>query len=259
VNAGADDFAGRRFLVTGATGGIGRRVCASIGQRGGEVLVVARDSARLEEIDQQVNHFLPTSPRRVYVLDFGDTVSTQAAAAVIEQMSEPLDGIVLIVPSVPKSEDFQPRDDDWRAALDLCFVNPMSILRAGLANIREGGRVVIVSGIASVEVFPELPFSNVVRTAWLAESKRLSFGLGPRRVRINTLSLGGTLTDQFVRRLSKRSVGDVPARESPESIPLGEFGDPDDAAYVVLCLLSRFSNHITGTNVVFDGGLTRNY
>jgi len=256
--ADADGFAGRRFLVTGATGGIGRRVCVSIGRRGGEVLLVARDISRLEEVDREANG-ASVRRKRVFALDFGNLSSTRAAAAAIEETSGALDGIVLIIPSVPKSAQLLPDDDDWRAALELCFFNPLSILRAGLASTADGGRVVIVSGIASVEVFPELPFSNVVRTAWLAEGKRLSFALGPRRICVNTLSLGGTLTEQFVARNARRTAGDIPHRETPDQIPLGEFGDPDDAAYVVTSLLSRFSNHITGTNVLFDGGFTRAY
>ncbi len=253
-----DDFGGQRILVTGATGGLGRRVCGLIGQGGGELLLAARNITALSQLDGAVNRGAADSPR-VYVVDFANAASTRTASTAVAHTSGPLDAIVLIIPSVPKSNDILPESDEWRSALDVCFVNPLSLLRAGLANVRDGGRVVIVSGIASVEVFPELPFSNVIRMAWLAESKTLSFGLGPRRVRINTLSLGGTLTEQFGVRIAQRRAGDVAHRESPETIPLGEYGDPDDAAYVVVSLLSRFTNHITGTNIVSDGGLTRCY
>jgi 3-oxoacyl-[acyl-carrier protein] reductase len=242
----------------GATGGIGRRVCRLIGERRGEVVVVGRDAAALARIDEEVNESVAGCTRR-FVADFASIASTRACASAIEHSECPLDGAVVIVPSVPKSPDDLPGDDDWRAALDLCFVNPLAVLRSGLRNVIEGGRVVIVSGIASVEVFPELPFSNVVRLAWLAENKRLSFVLASSGIRVNTVSLGGTVTERFAARLANRSAHDVPSRESPENIPLREYGDPDDAAYVVVSLLSRLSNHITGANIVFDGGLTRSY
>ncbi|TMC02778.1 MAG: SDR family oxidoreductase [Chloroflexi bacterium] len=95
--------------------------------------------------------------------------------------------------------------------------------------------------------------------SWLAECKRLSFVLGSRGIRINTVSLGATLTERFVRRLENRVEEDVPARETPETIPLGEYGDPDDAAHVIVTLLGRFANHLTGGNIIFDGGITRAY
>jgi 3-oxoacyl-[acyl-carrier protein] reductase len=245
-------------VVTGATGGIGSRVCASIGAHGGEVRLVGRNAEKLARLDSQVNGRTTESPR-ILIADFASLDSTRTCAATLEQLGEPLDGAVMIVPSVPKSGAQLPADHEWRAALDLCFVNPLTVLRSAILNVTDGGRIVIVSGIATKEVFPSLPFSNVIRLAWLAEAKRLSFILGTRSIRVNTVSLGATLTEQLRTRLQNRREQDVPRRESPETIPLGEYGDPDDAAYVVVSLLSAFSNHITGANIPFDGGGTRSY
>jgi 3-oxoacyl-[acyl-carrier protein] reductase len=164
--------------------------------------------------------------------------------------------MVLICPSVPKSDEVIPADERWRHALDLCFLNPLSLMRAALDWMTADARIVIVSGIASRQVFPSLPITNVVRLAWLAEAKSLAARLGARGVRVNTLSLGGTLTERFA---AERAAADVPPEDTPENIPLGEYGDPDDAAFVAVSLLSRFANHITGQNLVFDGGLTRTY
>jgi 3-oxoacyl-[acyl-carrier protein] reductase len=256
--AEAEELAGKRFLVTGATGGIGSRVCALIGGRGGQVHLLSRNAEKLSLLDSQVNGPI-TDTSRVCVVDFASPDSTRACAAILEQLEEPLDGAVIIVPSAPKSRDRLPTDHEWRAALDLCFVNPLTVLRSVVPSIAHGGRIVIVSGIATKEVFPSLPFSNVIRLAWLAEAKRLSFVLGDRRIRVNTVSLGATLTEQLRRRLDDRREHDVPDRESLETIPLGEYGHPEDAAHVVVSLLSTFSNHITGVNIPFDGGLTRGY
>jgi 3-oxoacyl-[acyl-carrier protein] reductase len=131
----------------------------------------------------------------------------------------------------------------------MCFVNPPSLLRAALEGVEIEGRLVIVSGIASRQAFASLPLANMIRMAWLAEAKHLSQRLGQRRIRVNTLSLGGTLTEQFARRLENRGSADVPPEDPPEQIAIGEYGDPDDAAYVVVSLLSRLSNHITGINL----------
>lgn len=251
-------FEGKRILVTGATGGLGSRVCSIVGQSGGEAIVVARDRHSAADLEERVNG-RPADYPRVFPVDFSNTERTRACATALEQSNLPFDGLVLIPPGVPKSEEVWPSDTAWRAALDLCFINPLCLLTAASKNLIDGGRIVVVSGIATVEVFPSLPFTNVVRLAWLAECKRLSFALGPRRIRVNTVSLGGTLTEQFAARLARRLPHDIPERDSPESIPLGEFGDPDDAAYVVALLLSRLANHVTGTNVVFDGGLSRGY
>ena len=109
-----------------------------------------------------------------------------------------------------------------------------------------------------MQVLPSLGVSNVIRAAWLAQAKLLSFALGDRRIRVNTVSLGGTLTDRFIESLAKGSQPG-PLDDQPEVIPLGEYGEPSQAAYVIETLLGEFVAHMTGANIVWDGGLSRHY
>ena len=53
--------------------------------------------------------------------------------------------------------------------------------------------------------------------------------------------------------MARRKKGDIPQDDSPETIPLGEYGDPDDAAFVVASLLKRLAAHITGDNIRSTG------
>jgi NAD(P)-dependent dehydrogenase (short-subunit alcohol dehydrogenase family) len=39
-------------------------------------------------------------------------------------------------------------------------------------------------------------------------------------------------------------------------VPLGELGEPDDIANAVLYLASEEAKHVTGTQLVVDGGMT---
>ncbi len=252
------EFINKTILVTGATGGIGRRVSRLIRAGAGEVLLVGRNAQALLALDADLDQ-TRSSGAPTLTVDFAVADDVTRAGEALREAGSPLHGLVLICPRFPKSEAIIPAASEWREALDLCFVNPLSLLRAALDNMVADGRIVIVSGIASLQVFPSLPITNVVRMAWLAEGKYLATRLGERRIRVNTVSLGGTLTEQFTARLGSRVPTDVPPEESPDTIPLGEYGDPDDAADVVVSLLSRFTNHITGSNVVFDGGFTRAY
>ena len=43
-----------------------------------------------------------------------------------------------------------------------------------------------------------------------------------------------------------------------EKIPIGEFGEPDDIASMVLFLASDEAKHITGAQFVVDGGMQLN-
>jgi 3-oxoacyl-[acyl-carrier protein] reductase len=125
-------------------------------------------------------------------------------------------------------------------------------------------KVVIVSGISSAQVMGHYASSNVIRCAWLAEAKTLAFALGERGIHINTLSLGGTLTPGYAVSLERRAAQagvSVEERMSEETlnIPLRKYGRPDEVAVAVEGLLSPFSDHLTGVNLLHDGGFTRAY
>ena len=47
--------------------------------------------------------------------------------------------------------------------------------------------------------------------------------------------------------------------EETSNIPLRKYGSPDEVATAVEGLLSAFSDHMTGLNILHDGGFTRSY
>lgn len=106
--------------------------------------------------------------------------------------------------------------------------------------------------------------SNVIRCAWLAEAKTLAFAFGERGIHVNTLSLGGTLTPGYTASLGKRAANvrmsyEERLTEETSNVPLRKYGTPAEAANAVEGLLSGFANHMSGLNVLHDGGFTRAY
>jgi len=70
--------------------------------------------------------------------------------------------------------------------------------------------------------------------------------LGPKNIRVNTVSPGGILDNQneiFVQNYIKK-------------VPMRRMGNPDDIAPSVSFLLSDDSKYITGQNLIIDGGWT---
>ncbi|APG86633.1 3-oxoacyl-[acyl-carrier protein] reductase (plasmid) [Sinorhizobium americanum CCGM7] len=104
----------------------------------------------------------------------------------------------------------------------------------------------------------------MIRTAWVGEAKTLAFALGERGIHVNTLSLGGTLSPWYRDAIGRRAANagvtfeDRLASET-DNIPLKKYGMPSEVAAVVEGLLSPLSDHMTGLNILHDGGFTRAY
>lgn len=181
-----------------------------------------------------------------------------------------LDGAVLMPPQPHAHGDPLPAPAVWRELFETSFIGPLSVLKGAVGamqpNPAAGRRckIVIISGISSAQVLSHYATANVIRTAWLGEAKTLAFALGPRGIHVNTLSLGGTLSPWYREGIRKRGEGSglsyeqQTARET-DNVPLGKYGEPAEVAVVVEQLLSAFSDHMTGLNLLHDGGFTRAY
>ena len=199
-----------------------------------------------------------------------DDQSVEAFGEDLQSRNVVLDGVVLMPPQPHASNEALPASEVWRALFQTSFIGPLSLLRTAIAlmdpDLAAGRRakIVIVSGISSAQVLGHYATSNVIRLAWLAEAKTLAFALGERGIHVNTLSLGGTLSPWYQAAIEKRAAGagisfEERLAEETANVPLRKYGTPQEVAVAIEGLLSAFSDHLTGVNILHDGGFTRAY
>ena len=90
-----DDLAGRVIAVTGATGGIGRALCHAVAQRGAQVILLARNEARLRALHAELEIVSPGAALMA-PLDLEKAVAGDydRIAAAVEDRYGRLDGLV---------------------------------------------------------------------------------------------------------------------------------------------------------------------
>jgi 3-oxoacyl-[acyl-carrier protein] reductase len=213
---------------------------------------------------------LPGDGHRVISVDMASDRSVDAFSATLADFQLRLDGAVLMPPQPHAANDPLPEPDVWRTLFQTSFIGPLATLKAAISRMRpdtalgQRAKIVIISGISSAQVLGHYATSNVIRTAWLGEAKTLAFALGERNIHINTLSLGGTLTPGYRESIAKRAAAagqsfDDRVVSETDNVPLRKYGEPAEVAIAVEGLLSSFSDHMTGLNILHDGGFTRAY
>jgi len=252
------------YLITGASGGIGEAICRKLAPHH-RLVLVARDQNKLDALAAKLG-----GSHHTWTVDMGSDDSVSALAKRLGDEELVLDGMVLMPPQPHADADPMPSADVWRDLFQTSFIGPLSLLRAAVDRMRPDpkkgrrAKIVIISGISSAQVLSHYATANVIRTAWVGEAKTLAFALGERGIHVNTLSLGGTLSPWYLDKIAERAekaghTFEVQLANETDNVPLKKYGDPAEVAKVVEALLSDLSDHMTGLNILHDGGFTRAY
>jgi len=237
------EFRNGQVAVTGASGGIGRALCAHLAALG--LSVFALDRVAIE----------PLTGVEFVSLDVTDPSSVEAAvSAVYEIAAGPVDLVCCagIVEDDVAAEDMPIELFDSVMAVNLrgLFLSCQAFGRQLLA--RGGGSIVNIASMSGNYVvnFPQHQCAyNASKAAVTALSKSLAVEWGPRGVRVNAVSPGYVATPLLAKKTHQFG-------QWLPGIVLNRFAEPDEVARAVAFLLSTDSGYCCGTELLMDGGFS---
>ena len=245
-------------LITCATSGMGNQIARALTED--NLVLTGRDQSKLQSLCDFVGH--RASPVN---LDFFDTNSVQSAANKISESCK-LDRIVFIIPRIPPSSNIFPSDEDWADLYKNYFINPLSLLRHLFEKnvVNNSAKIVFISGISSKSALTNYATNNCLRSAWLGQAKAMALTLGNKRISVNTLSLGGVMTESYTNKMVIKSQEqgmsfDDLMENEVSNVPLRKYASIDDVVGAVIALLGPLTNHMTGQNILLDGGFFKGY
>jgi 3-oxoacyl-[acyl-carrier protein] reductase len=233
---------GRRVIVTGAAGGIGRATVDALAASGCAVAACDAPGAPIEEVAR-------ATARTTF--DVRDRAAVEAGVADAIATLGGCDTVVAnagIVDTIHRAERFP--DEDWRKDIETNLYGAFHVAQAAFAALADSGdgRVVLISSVAAEIGIPGQVAYGASKAGLVGMARTLAAEWAPRGIRCNVVMPGMIATPKVLA---------MPARLQEAlqtAIPLRRFGATEELAGAVSFLLSPAAAYITGAVLRVDGG-----
>lgn len=267
---------GKIALVTGAGQGIGRAIAQAFAAEGAEVVVSDLSAAAAEET---LASLAGKGGAMVGVCDVSDGQAVSQLFSEIEARFGRLDILVnnAGIGATPGDgfDKFQERlaqrteqlqrgevptvfGDQIVDMTDHGFQKVLGVNLGGAFHCsREAVKLMIKAGVEGsiVNISSTSAFSgeggihySAAKAGILGLTRSLAADLGPRRIRVNAICPGPTLTPALM------SISEEWRQSMATNVPLGRLADPKEVASTALFLASDEASYVTGHTLMANGG-----
>ncbi|KAI8914466.1 short-chain dehydrogenase/reductase SDR [Gorgonomyces haynaldii] len=243
------DLKNRVALVTGASRGIGRSIAIKLGSLGANVVV--NYSGNKQAADETVQLIQKHGVKAVAIQ--ANVSDPKAASDLVKKTVETFGRLDVLVNNAGVFFGLpieQETDENYKTILGTNVDGTFYVTRAAVPHIQEHGTIINISSAVTKGPFPSISVYALSKGAVEAFTRALAVELGPRKIRVNTVSPAYTDSDML------RAGGDALANVGAEASVFKRLGQPDDIAESVAFLaVPRSGAWITGQNIVSSGGV----
>jgi NAD(P)-dependent dehydrogenase (short-subunit alcohol dehydrogenase family) len=241
-------FSGLRVLITGAAGGIGRRLAEAYAERGARVAMTDLADTDGERLARAM------AERGTDVVFFpADLRRPDEIVRLFDQADETFGGIDILINNAGRNRVKSPLElsvEEWDEVLDVnlrgAFLCAREAARRMVAR-REGGSIVNIASTRAVQSEADTEAYAASKGGLLALTHALAVSLGRYRIRVNAVCPGWIETGDYA------ALRDIDHAQHPA----GRVGRPEDVARACFYLTDPENDFVTGTALFVDGGMTR--
>ncbi len=240
------ELAGRKALITGASGGIGESVARMLHAQGA---IVGLHGTR----EEKLNALAADLGERTHVLP-ANLSDKDAVAQLAEKAEETLEGVDILVNNAGITRDglfVRMSDEDWD---DVINVNLSSVFRLtrGLTHPmmrRRWGRIINITSIVGVTGNPGQANYCASKAGMIGFSKSLAQEIASRNVTVNCVAPG------FIASAMTEKLNDKQKDTILGAIPMKRMGTGEEVASSVAFLASNEAAYMTGQTLHVNGGM----
>ncbi|QKX01711.1 3-oxoacyl-[acyl-carrier-protein] reductase [Wolbachia endosymbiont of Cruorifilaria tuberocauda] len=237
---------GRKFLVTGASGGIGQAIVGIMHKAGTTLCISGTKREILEGIAKQYK-------KNIHVLPC-NLLSTEEVNNLIERASELMTGFDGLICNAGITQDrllLKMTDEAWQKVIDINLSSTFKLSREACKKLIKNnwGRIINISSIVGLTGNAGQANYAAAKAGIIAMSKSIAKEVASRNITVNCIA-PGFIDTKMTGGLTKEQ-----KRKIIDNIPMKKIGTAEEVAAGVLFLASNEAKYITGHVLNINGGL----
>ncbi len=239
------DLSGKRVLITGAAGGIGKELSKSFLEVGANIILSGTNIKRLQSLKDDLNQEC-----EVFECDLKNVDEINNLLNFLDGSG----GVDVLINNAGKTEDnllMRMTDEQWE---DIMLINLTSVMRLTRGIIRgmikkRWGRIINITSIVALTGNPGQSNYVASKSGLIGFSKSLASEVASRGITVNCIAPGFIKTN-MTDKLNENQTSSILNR-----IPMNRIGVPIDICSSAIFLASSYSNYITGQTIHVNGGM----
>ena len=243
------DLKGKKALITGASGGIGKEIARTLDSFGAEICISGRNSEELNSLNNTVNQECK--------IITSDLTKDNDITNLVKGAEEELGQIDILINNAGITKDnifLRMSDEEWDQVLKVNLYSTFKILKLATKGMvkRKYGRIINITSVVGVTGGPGQVNYSSSKAGLIGMTKSLSQELASRNITVNCIAPG------FIDTPMTSDLDENRKAKVLSSIPANRFGSPEDLSTSILFLASEESSYITGQTIHINGGLHMN-
>ena len=239
------DLEGKKALITGASGGIGKEIAKVLIEHNAEVCISGRNHEELNALKKSLG-------KKCHVVTC-DLSKKAEIIELIKKADEFMGHIDILVNNAGITKDnifLRMSENEWEDVLNVNLNSTFNILKLitkGMVK-RKYGRIINISSVVGVTGGAGQVNYSASKAGLIGLTKSLSQEIATRNITVNCIAPG------FIETPMTEKLDDKRKDAILNSIPMNRIGKPKDLSSAIIFLASQESSYITGQTLHINGG-----
>ena len=240
------DVSGRKVMLTGGTGGLGKAIAKRLVDRGAIVTISGTKKTVLDEISSEL------SQNAFFLVN--DLSESGAVETLLSFAYEKMGEVDILINNAGITRDglmVRMSDDDWLDVIAINLTAGFKLARGCLKSMMKNrwGRIINISSVVGFTGNPGQANYAASKAGIIGMTKSLAAEVASRNITVNCIAPG------YIKTAMTESLTEKQTSELLKLVPSGRMGVPEDIAASVLYLSSEEASYLTGQTIHINGGL----